>query len=141
MFKYKLIIEYDGTGYRGWQAQQNARSIQGTILQVAEKTLGPVSDFQGSGRTDAGVHALGQAAHLVTERPWEAKSLRERLNDALPSNINVLSAEKVSPGFTPATTPWPGVTSTSFRGAAPLSGSDSSGGSGTPWIRLPWRRL
>lgn len=99
MFKYKLIIEYDGTGYRGWQAQQNAKSIQGTILKVAEKTLGPVSDFQGSGRTDAGVHALGQAAHLVTERPWEAESLRERLNDALPSNINVLSAEKVSPRF------------------------------------------
>ncbi len=99
MFKYKLIIEYDGTGYRGWQAQQNAKSIQGTVFGAAVKALGPVTDFQGSGRTDAGVHALGQVAHLVTERPWEAENLRGRLNDALPSNINVLSAEKVSPRF------------------------------------------
>ena len=99
MFKYKLIIEYDGTGYRGWQTQQNAKSIQGTVLEAAAKALGPVGEFQGAGRTDAGVHALGQAAHLVTEKPWDPVKIRERVNDALPSAINVLAVEKVPPRF------------------------------------------
>jgi len=99
MFKYRLIIEYDGTGYRGWQAQQNAKSIQGTVLETAVKALGPVGELQGSGRTDAGVHALGQVAHLVTEKSWDPVRLRERLNDALPSAINILSVYKVPPRF------------------------------------------
>ena len=65
--KYKLTLEYDGTGYRGWQIQQNARSVQGTLIQAAREFFGQDVDLQGAGRTDAGVHALGQVAHLTVK--------------------------------------------------------------------------
>jgi tRNA pseudouridine38-40 synthase len=99
MNKYKLTIEYDGTNYRGWQTQQNAKSVQGTVHQAAVRALGEVGELQGAGRTDAGVHALGQVAHLVTEKPWDPRKIRERINDALPSGIHVLAVEKVGDRF------------------------------------------
>lgn len=99
MNKYKLILEYDGTNFSGWQAQKNARSIQGALLEAAQKLLNAPVDIQGAGRTDAGVHALGQAAHLETVRKLPAETLRMGLNDLLPAGINILSAESAHPRF------------------------------------------
>lgn len=99
MNKYRLTIEYDGTNYRGWQTQQNAKSVQGTVLQAAVRALGEVGELQGAGRTDAGVHALGQVAHLMTEKAWDPGKIRERINDALPSGIHILAVEKAPERF------------------------------------------
>jgi tRNA pseudouridine38-40 synthase len=99
MAKYKLTIEYDGTSYSGWQTQKNARSIQGTLMEAAGQLLGHEVDVQGAGRTDAGVHALAQVAHLETEKALPPKKIMEGLNDLLPSNINVLRVEKVHARF------------------------------------------
>jgi tRNA pseudouridine38-40 synthase len=99
MPRYKLIIEYDGTGYRGWQSQTNARSIQGTMIETAGHVLGCKVDIQASGRTDAGVHALGQAAHMETPKRISPRTAMEKLNDELPSSINILSIEEARPEF------------------------------------------
>ncbi|MGB4089620.1 MAG: tRNA pseudouridine(38-40) synthase TruA, partial [Smithellaceae bacterium] len=64
MYKYKLVLEYDGTNYCGWQVQKNAKSVQGALISVAGGFFGQPVDIQGAGRTDAGVHALAQVAHL-----------------------------------------------------------------------------
>jgi len=97
--KYKLTLEYDGTGYSGWQIQKNAKSIQGALIRVAEDMLGKPVDIQGAGRTDAGVHALAQVAHLETARKMPARKLLEGMNDALPSGINILRVEEANPLF------------------------------------------
>ncbi len=99
MHKYKLTIEYDGTAFRGWQTQKNARSIQGTLLEATEKMLGGKADLQGAGRTDAGVHALAQVAHLATTRKLPPRSIREGLNDLLPSGINIRIVEEMPADF------------------------------------------
>lgn len=99
MNKYKLILEYDGTNYSGWQAQKNARSIQSTLIAAAEQFLKGNVDIQGAGRTDAGVHALGQAAHLECERKLNCETLRIGINDLLPAGINILSVENAHPRF------------------------------------------
>jgi tRNA pseudouridine38-40 synthase len=99
MLKYKLTIEYDGTGYRGWQSQLNARSVQGTLKEAAEKILGPRLELQGAGRTDAGVHALNQVAHIAVERKMDPRRLQEGLNDLLPANINVKKVEEAPADF------------------------------------------
>ena len=98
-YKYKITIEYDGTGYRGWQTQKNEKSIQGTLIHAAEKLFGAEVDIQGSGRTDAGVHALGQVAHLGTAKRLTPRKIMEGLNDLLPSTINILRVEEVHIGF------------------------------------------
>jgi tRNA pseudouridine38-40 synthase len=96
----KLILEYDGTRYRGWQEQSNARSVAGELRRVAESVLGVAVELVGSGRTDAGVHALAQVAHLKHRGPRipEAR-LRESLNDLLPADIHVLAAETADERF------------------------------------------
>jgi tRNA pseudouridine38-40 synthase len=99
MVKYKLTLEYDGTSYSGWQTQKNARSIQGTLMEAAQQLLGREVDVQGAGRTDAGVHALAQVAHLESGKTLPPKKIMEGLNDLLPSNINVLRVEKVHDRF------------------------------------------
>jgi tRNA pseudouridine38-40 synthase len=99
MPRYKLTLEYDGTGYRGWQAQKNARSVQETLLQAATQLTGAGVDMQGAGRTDAGVHALAQVAHLETAKRMEPRRLLEGLNDLLPAGINITKTEKASPRF------------------------------------------
>jgi len=96
---YRLLLEYDGTGYAGWQAQKNARSIQGTLREAAERVTGGEVDLQGAGRTDAGVHALGQVAHLRCPRRLEPRRLQNDLNDLLPATINVLSVREAPEGF------------------------------------------
>ncbi len=92
-YKYKIILEYDGTNYSGWQKQNNAKSIQGTIITAAEHFLNSPVEIQGAGRTDAGVHALGQVAHLESSRKINPETLRIGLNDNLPSGINILKIE------------------------------------------------
>jgi tRNA pseudouridine38-40 synthase len=99
MHKYKLILEYDGTNYRGWQAQKNARSIQGTLLGVAGELFGKDVDVQGAGRTDAGVHALAQVAHLEIPQKINPNMLRMNLKDNLPASINILNADNAPPRF------------------------------------------
>ena len=90
MATYRLTIEYDGTRFHGWQEQQNARSIAGEIKR-AIRELAPLVELGGAGRTDAGVHALAQCAHLRLGRPVEPETFRNNLNDLLPSDIHVLS--------------------------------------------------
>jgi len=99
MYKYKLTLEYDGTNYSGWQVQKNAKSIQGFLLACAEKYLGSRAEIQGAGRTDAGVHALGQVAHLETAKQIDAERLRFGLNDNLPAGINILHVQQANPRF------------------------------------------
>ncbi len=100
MARFKLTLEYAGTRYRGWQVQANARTVQGEIQRAVREVSGRASfEVYGSGRTDAGVHALAQVAHLDLETRLSADALRCALNDALPSDINVLAAEKVSRQF------------------------------------------
>jgi tRNA pseudouridine38-40 synthase len=98
--RFKLTIEYAGTRYSGWQIQKNARTIQGEIDRAA-RTVTARKDFElyGAGRTDAGVHALAQVAHLDVATSLPAETLRRRLNDELPSDINILEAIQVPHRF------------------------------------------
>jgi tRNA pseudouridine38-40 synthase len=98
--RFKLTIEYAGTRYSGWQIQQNAKTVQGELDRAVRKVTGR-HDFElyGSGRTDAGVHAAGQVAHLDVSTTLPAGSLRRRLNDELPADINILAAEPVRHRF------------------------------------------
>jgi tRNA pseudouridine38-40 synthase len=98
--RFKLSLEYAGTRYRGWQIQQNARSVQGEIA-AAVKAITGRTDFElyGSGRTDAGVHALLQVAHLDVTTDLVPRKMRFALNDALPADINVLAVDKAPPRF------------------------------------------
>lgn len=99
MYKYKIVLEYDGTNYSGWQTQKNAKSIQGTLITAAQNFLGAPVEIQGAGRTDAGVHALGQVAHLEFVKKLNMETLRIGLNDNLPASINVLRVENAQPRF------------------------------------------
>jgi tRNA pseudouridine38-40 synthase len=98
--RFKLTIEYAGTKYSGWQIQKNARTVQGEIERAIRTATGE-NDFElyGSGRTDAGVHALEQVAHLDVHTTLAAESLRRRINDELPADINILSIEPVRHRF------------------------------------------
>jgi len=98
--RLKLTVEYAGTRYSGWQIQKNARTVQGELERAIRDATG-VADFElyGSGRTDAGVHALAQVAHLDIDTSGAPEMLRRRINDALPSDINVLLAEKTRHRF------------------------------------------
>jgi tRNA pseudouridine38-40 synthase len=98
--RFKLTIEYAGTKYSGWQIQKNARTVQGEIDRAVRTVTGR-SDFElyGAGRTDAGVHALAQVAHLDVATSLPPAVLRPRLNDELPADINVLAASIVPHRF------------------------------------------
>jgi tRNA pseudouridine38-40 synthase len=100
MARFKLTLEYAGTRYSGWQIQKNARTVQGELAAVVRKVSGR-TDFElyGSGRTDAGVHALGQVAHLDLETRLAPAALVRALNDELPADVHVLSAQKVPRRF------------------------------------------
>jgi tRNA pseudouridine38-40 synthase len=98
--RLKLTIEYAGTRYSGWQIQKNARTVQGEIERAVREATGlPEFELYGSGRTDAGVHAMAQVAHLDLQTNAPPEALRRRINDALPSDINILRAEKVRHKF------------------------------------------
>ncbi len=99
MRNIKLLIEYDGTNYHGWQIQPNGITIQ----EVLQKNLAIMTQQRvrliGSGRTDAGVHALGQVGNFHTDSSIPVEGLRRGLNSLLPSDIVIKSAEEVSPDF------------------------------------------
>lgn len=98
MTNYKMVIQYDGTRYKGWQKQGNTeQTIQGKLEAVLEKMAGHPVEVQGSGRTDAGAHALGQVANFKLEE--EREGIRKYLNQYLPEDIAVLQVEKAEPRF------------------------------------------
>jgi len=98
--RFKMVIEYAGTRYSGWQIQQNARTVQGEIDRaVREVSKRREFELYGAGRTDAGVHALAQVAHLELYTDMPPESLRRKLNDELPSDIHIRSVEKVPHRF------------------------------------------
>lgn len=98
--RFKLFIEYEGTRYSGWQMQKNAKSVQGKLVEVAEKVFKQNKvEIQGSGRTDAGVHALCQVAHMEVDTMLAPEIVRMKMNDELPADINILEIEKAYPKF------------------------------------------
>src|ERR1700712_3704341 len=100
MPRYKLIIEYDGSPFCGWQIQDKGPSVQGALETAVEAICGEHVRVHGAGRTDAGVHALAQVAHCDIARPFVAGRFRDGLNAHLrPHPIGVLSAEIVADDF------------------------------------------
>ena len=100
MPRYKLTIEYDGLAYCGWQRQANGLSVQQTIEEALFKFTGQTLQIQGAGRTDAGVHATGQVAHVDLAKDWRTDQVRDAINAHLwPARIAVLSAELVPETF------------------------------------------
>lgn len=100
MPRYKLLIEYDGGPYRGWQYQAEGPTVQGAIEMAIEKFDGRRVTIQGAGRTDAGVHALGQVAHVDMQSEHDGGTVRDALNFYLrPEPIAILAAERVGDDF------------------------------------------
>lgn len=96
---WKLVLEYDGTDFHGWQVQPDRATIQGTLADAIERITGERVLPQGSGRTDAGVHALGQVASFALAAAIPAANFHRALNRALPASIRILEAVSVSPDF------------------------------------------
>jgi len=100
MPRYKLIIEYDGAPFAGWQVQADQLTVQGVLTAAIEALSGERTLVQGAGRTDAGVHARGQVAHVDLSKEWDADTVRDALNAHLrPHPVAVLSAEPVADHF------------------------------------------
>jgi tRNA pseudouridine38-40 synthase len=100
MSRFKLTIEYAGTRYSGWQIQKNARTVAGEIDRaIREVTKRREFELYGAGRTDAGVHAVGQVAHLELYTTVPSATLRARINDALPSDIYIRTMDNVPHRF------------------------------------------
>ena len=100
MPRYKLLIEYDGAPFCGWQIQADQVTVQGVLTAAVAALSGEHALVQGAGRTDAGVHARGQVAHVDLTRDWEADTVRDALNAHLrPHPVAVLSAERVGDDF------------------------------------------
>lgn len=103
--RFKIFLEYKGSNYAGWQQQKDARTVQGTLIKCVNdvlkntKSAGKLMDLQGSGRTDRGVHALEQVAHLDCVTMLAPEILKMKLNDILPSDINILEIEKTNESF------------------------------------------
>jgi tRNA pseudouridine38-40 synthase len=96
---YKLVIQYDGTNYCGWQTQSNAPTVQQTIMDKIELISKVKVNLTGSGRTDSGVHALGQVANFKTEEEIDIYKFRHSINAVLPEDISIISMEKVDEDF------------------------------------------
>ncbi len=99
MNNYKLIIQYDGTDYSGWQTQINAKTIQQTITYSIETIIKEKVNLIGSGRTDTGVHAIGQTANFRIDKELDLYKFKYSLNSILPYDISVLAMEKVNIDF------------------------------------------
>jgi tRNA pseudouridine38-40 synthase len=100
MPRYKLTIEYDGAPFSGWQIQADRVTVQGVITAAVAGLTGEDTLVQGAGRTDAGVHALAQVAHVDLARAWETDTIRDALNAHLrPHPVAVLSAERAADDF------------------------------------------
>ncbi len=100
MLRYRLTLEYDGGPFLGWQRQAGGPSVQGTVEAALLALTGETVTLRGAGRTDTGVHALGQVAHFDLGRPFRVDSLRDGLNAHLrPAPITVLAAAETAPDF------------------------------------------
>lgn len=100
MPRYKLTIEYDGAPFVGWQVQETGLSVQGALMTAIEAFCGERVKLQGAGRTDTGVHALAQVAHVDLAKDWAADTVRDALTAQLrPHPVAVLAAEKVPDTF------------------------------------------
>jgi len=100
MPRYKLTIEYDGTPFVGWQSQDNGISAQAVLTEAIAAFAGERVTVNGAGRTDAGVHALGQVAHMDLAKAWDGDTIRDAINFHLrPRPVAVLTAESVAPDF------------------------------------------
>jgi tRNA pseudouridine38-40 synthase len=100
MSRYKLTIEYDGAPFSGWQIQADRLTVQGVLTAAIETLTGEKSLVQGAGRTDAGVHARGQVAHVDLAKEWDTDTVRDALNAHLrPHPVAVLVAERVADEF------------------------------------------
>ena len=100
--RFRLILEYEGTGYRGWQKQgeKEVKTVQGVLLErAAELFGGEAIELQGNGRTDAGVHALEYTAHLAVKTPLSASEIKAGLNRLLPNDIAILDLQPVDSRF------------------------------------------
>ncbi len=99
MRNIKLVIEYDGTNYQGWQVQPAGPTIQGILEEKLSRLAGERIRLIGSGRTDSGVHAAGQVAHFKTQSRMETRTIQRALNSLLPPDIVVQKVEEVDEGF------------------------------------------
>jgi tRNA pseudouridine38-40 synthase len=100
MPRYKLTIEYDGAPFCGWQIQADQVTVQGVLTAAIEALSGEKTMVQGAGRTDAGVHARGQVAHVDLTKDWDTDTVRDALNAHLrPHPVAVLAAERVADDF------------------------------------------
>jgi tRNA pseudouridine38-40 synthase len=100
MRRYKLTIEYDGAPFCGWQIQADQLTVQGVLTAAIEALSGEKTLVQGAGRTDAGVHARGQVAHIDLAKDWDTDTVRDALNAHLrPHPVAVLAAERVADEF------------------------------------------
>ena len=98
--RYRLTLEYDGAPFVGWQVQDNGPSVQGVLAAAVAAFCGEHVHVQGAGRTDAGVHALGQVAHLDLAKAWDADTVRDAVNAHLrPHPVAVLASELVTEDF------------------------------------------
>ena len=99
MRNIKLLLEYDGTAFAGWQVQPEQRTVQGVLESALSQMTGEKVSLIGSGRTDAGVHASGQVANFKTDKDIPLKAFNEGLNAVLPKDVAVLKAEEADPDF------------------------------------------
>src|SRR5688500_3385434 len=101
MTTFTILLEYDGTRYSGWQDQKNARTVMGELKKAAREVFGESVEMQGAGRTDAGVHALGQVMHIKVASPvrHSPDTIRRRLNDLIPADIVILDVERAERQF------------------------------------------
>ncbi|HLI83977.1 MAG TPA: tRNA pseudouridine(38-40) synthase TruA [Bryobacteraceae bacterium] len=99
--RIKITLSYDGAGFHGWQIQPGLPTIQGLLEDIVSGMEGKRVHVAGSGRTDAGVHALAQVAAFTLENPIPVANLRRALNRLLPPTVRILTAEEVAPGFHP----------------------------------------
>ncbi|EME71655.1 pseudouridylate synthase [Paramagnetospirillum caucaseum] len=100
MPRYRLLVEYDGTPFNGWQRQDKGLSVQGVLEKAVEKLCGTPCTINAAGRTDAGVHATGQVAHVDLPRDYPADTVRDALNYHMkPKPVAVVAAEKVGDDF------------------------------------------
>jgi len=99
MFNYKLTLQYDGTKYAGWQIQENALSIQEVIKSSIQQILQEEVNLIGAGRTDAGVHALGQVANFTLDKELDLFRFKYSINSVLPDNISITNIESVNEKF------------------------------------------
>jgi tRNA pseudouridine38-40 synthase len=99
MFNYKLTLQYDGTRYAGWQIQENALTVQEVIKASAQQVLQEEINLIGAGRTDAGVHALGQVANFTLNKELDLFRFKYSLNSVLPEDVSITSIETVDEKF------------------------------------------